>query len=403
MDAARLIDPEPGANPFELKYHHFSVVMNKRRRLAFFTACMIDGKTAKSIRRSDRKVSDLSATDPGLREVVGTLDGAEADSWSTDERLDREDYSGDEIYRKQKVPGFPKPLSKGRLARMFQKGHLVRRLDPAWGDETRALEAELDTFFWTNAAPQVGFFNQGTADEDQPGTGKGNLWRSAENYVLRNAVAEDQKVLSFTGPIFKDDDRPYRHIQIPGAFFKVTVWVEGGTLRSLALLVDQSQVFDAWPENIGSAEYLNTASEAEAFMDDKELEKVADFLSTVEQIEALTEIDFGDLVRNADVRHGSPPLEVHSDNDLPLAHGPVTGPTAIPGALTEPDGTPDDLREIRGIGPALQRLLNAHGVFHYGQIAAWGDAEIAIVASLLRFPGRIERDDWVGQARALMS
>jgi endonuclease G len=215
-DAAPLLEPEPGANPFELKYNHFSVVMNKRRRLAFFTACMIDGKTAKSIGRSSRKVSDLKATDSGLREAIESLDDAEADSWSTDPRIDREHYSGDEVYKGQKVPGHPDPRSKSRIARMFQKGHLVRRLDPAWGDETRALEAELDTFHWTNAAPQVGFFNQGTADEDQPGTGRGNLWRAAENYVLRNAVAEDQRVISFTGPVFRDDDREFRHLRIPG-------------------------------------------------------------------------------------------------------------------------------------------------------------------------------------------
>ena len=134
------------------------------------------------------------------------------------------------------------------------------------GDDDQALAAELDTFYWTNAAPQVGFFNQGTADEDQPGTGKGNLWRAAENYVLRNAVAEDQRVVSFTGPVFRDDDRPYRHIRIPGKFFKVTVWAENGHLRSLALLVDQSQVFDAWPESFGTQEFLDTATEAEAFL-----------------------------------------------------------------------------------------------------------------------------------------
>jgi len=400
-DAARLLDPEPGANPFELKYHHFSVVMNKRRRLAFFTACMIDGKTAKSIVRSTRKVSDLRATDTGLREAVGSLDDAEADSWAIDPRIAREHYSGNEIYKNQKVPGYPNPSSNARIARMFQKGHLVRRLDPAWGRDDRALAAEFDTFHWTNAAPQVGFFNQGTADEDQPGTGRGNLWRAAENYVLRNAVAEDQRVISFTGPVFRDDDRRYRQIRIPGKFFKLTAWVEDGELRTLALLVDQKQVFDAWPEALGTQEFLEQATEAEAFLDKGELDRVTDFLSTVREIEELTELDFGETVRRADVRSGAQPVEVRSENDLPLRGGTPNRSFRIPGAMVAPDGQADDLTEVRGIGRALQRVLNENGIFHFRQIATWGNTEIEAVDAVLRFPGRIVRDDWVGQATRL--
>lgn len=398
-DAASLLNPVPGANPFELKYHHFSVVMNKRRRLAFFTACMIDGKSAKSIGRSSRNISDLQATDRGLAETVAGLDGAEADSWSTDHRIDRSHYSGDEIYKKKRVPGFPNPRSKDRIARMFQKGHLVRRLDPAWGDESRALAAEIDTFFWTNAAPQVGFFNQGTAEEEQSGTGNGNLWRAAENYVLRNAVAEDQRVVSFTGPVLRDDDRPYRHIRIPGKFFKVTVWAENGQLRSLALLVDQSQVFDAWPESFGTQEFVDTSTEAEAYLDADELGRVQDFLATIEEIEGITELDFGPAVRAADVRKGQGSVVVETEDDLPLSGG--TRMTAIPGALDVPDGVEDDLTDIRGIGTSRKRRLNANGNFHFRQIAAWSDVEIEIVSDLLRFPGGIARDNWVNQAQAL--
>ncbi|MDJ0638063.1 MAG: DNA/RNA non-specific endonuclease [Paracoccaceae bacterium] len=395
-DAARLIDPEPGANPFELKYHHFSVVLNARRRLAFFTACMIDGATAKSINRKTGAVSLLSPFDPGLEE---SLDDAEGDSWRTDPRVERDTYSGGEVYKGQVVPGFPSPQSSGRIARMFQRGHLVRRIDPAWGSDARALAAERDTFHWTNAAPQVGFFNQGTADEDDPGTGNGNLWRAAENYVLRNAVAEDQRVVSFTGPVFRNNDRPFRHIKIPQDFFKVTVWVENGTLQALALLVNQSQVFDAWPEALGTPEFLASAEAAEAFLDDDELDRVTDFLSTVQEIEDLTGINFGDDVRAADVREGQGTVPV-SDDNLPIDGG---SGIAVPGALDAPDGAPDDLKRISGIGPALQRLLNDNGIFHFHQIAAWGPAEIAVVDTLLQFSGRIERDDWVAQAQDLMA
>lgn len=66
-----------------------------------------------------------------------------------------------------------------------------------------------------------------------------------------------------------------------------------------------------------------------------------------------------------------------------------------------PDGQADDLTEVRGIGRALQRVLNENGIFHFRQIATWGNTEIEAVDAVLRFPGRIVRDDWVGQATRL--
>jgi NADH-quinone oxidoreductase subunit E len=65
-------------------------------------------------------------------------------------------------------------------------------------------------------------------------------------------------------------------------------------------------------------------------------------------------------------------------------------------------GVADDLKLIRGIGPALEQLLNAQGVWHFDQIAAWKARDIAAVdARLGRFYGRITRDGWVRQARIL--
>ncbi len=381
-DVARLKSPPPGALPYELKYRHFSVVMNGRRRLALFTACVIDGATAKSVTRTTRVVTDFNGE---------SLEGAEGDSWAHDPRIRRDAYSGDEIYERQNIPGFPRNTG-ARQARMFQKGHLVRRLNPAWGDDATALEAEADTFYWTNAAPQVGFFNQGRADPNQPGTGQGKLWRVIEDYILENAAAEDLRVVSFTGPIFRDDDRAYRHIQIPARFFKVTVWVEAGTLKALALIADQAQVIDAWPENLDAAE-----AAGEAFLDPDQLDRVQDFLSTVADIEALTEIDFGPLVRSADMRAGSG-TEPAAPDDAPPVGG---GGRRLRGALAEPDGPADDLARIRGIGPALHSLLNANGVFHFRQIAAWTPDDIAVVDGFLKFRGRVVRDDWVGQAKRL--
>ncbi|WP_438728014.1 hypothetical protein ACR9YC_12145 [Parasphingorhabdus sp. DH2-15] len=62
-------------------------------------------------------------------------------------------------------------------------------------------------------------------------------------------------------------------------------------------------------------------------------------------------------------------------------------------------GEPDDLRQIKGVGPKLNTLLNSLGVSRFDQIAAWGEADIAEVDGHLgSFKGRISRDNWVDQA-----
>jgi NADH-quinone oxidoreductase subunit E len=74
---------------------------------------------------------------------------------------------------------------------------------------------------------------------------------------------------------------------------------------------------------------------------------------------------------------------------------------AQPKAASKPV-TPDDLKAISGIGPKLVKVLNARGIWTYGQIAALSGAEIALLDEQLGFAGRIGRDDWVGQAKALL-
>lgn len=65
-------------------------------------------------------------------------------------------------------------------------------------------------------------------------------------------------------------------------------------------------------------------------------------------------------------------------------------------------GTPDDLKKIKGVGPKLEKLLHRLGFFHFDQIAAWTADEIAWVDDNLEgFKGRVTRDEWVTQARAL--
>lgn len=63
----------------------------------------------------------------------------------------------------------------------------------------------------------------------------------------------------------------------------------------------------------------------------------------------------------------------------------------------------DDLKLISGVGPKLEGVLNDLGFYHFDQIAKWTSDEIAWVDSRLKFKGRIERDDWIGQASKLMS
>ena len=86
------------------------------------------------------------------------------------------------------------------------------------------------------------------------------------------------------------------------------------------------------------------------------------------------------------------------------AEAPATAEAVKPANLLDAarDGKPDDLKKISGVGPKLEEKLHANGIFHYDQVAAWTAAEIAYVDDQLSFKGRIERDDWIGQATELM-
>jgi predicted flap endonuclease-1-like 5' DNA nuclease/outer membrane murein-binding lipoprotein Lpp len=76
--------------------------------------------------------------------------------------------------------------------------------------------------------------------------------------------------------------------------------------------------------------------------------------------------------------------------------------TTPPFGLAEPDGEPDDLTEIVGIGKVFEQMLHELGVFHFRQIAAFGPVDVARINSELKeFRGRIEHDDWIGQAKEL--
>ena len=61
----------------------------------------------------------------------------------------------------------------------------------------------------------------------------------------------------------------------------------------------------------------------------------------------------------------------------------------------------DDLKRIRGIGVLIEKKLNSLGVTHYEQVANWTGADIERISNLLDFKGRIERENWIEQARIL--
>ena len=71
-----------------------------------------------------------------------------------------------------------------------------------------------------------------------------------------------------------------------------------------------------------------------------------------------------------------------------------------PAGIKKP-AKPDDLKLISGVGPKLEGVLNGLGIFKFAQVAKWNKAERDWVDGYLKFKGRIERDDWVRQAKAL--
>lgn len=76
--------------------------------------------------------------------------------------------------------------------------------------------------------------------------------------------------------------------------------------------------------------------------------------------------------------------------------------TFKPPVTDTPVENPDNLMELKGVGPRLAKTLYDMGIGHFATIAAWTPEDIRKIDSVLGpFAGRIERDDWVGQAKLL--
>ncbi|MGH8808913.1 MAG: DNA/RNA non-specific endonuclease, partial [Noviherbaspirillum sp.] len=167
---------DTGSDGNALPYMHFSVVMSESRRLPILTAVNIDGELKKKLKRKD--------------------------AWGFDPRIQKQNQVGHaEFY--------------GPAA--FDKGHMVRREDPGWGETAEeAALGEEDSFVYTNAVPQMPQLNQRT-------------WLSLEDYVLDNAKTEGFRISVFTGPVFRDGDPLFHDIQVPLDFWKVVVMIDADT------------------------------------------------------------------------------------------------------------------------------------------------------------------------------
>jgi endonuclease G len=246
---------QANAEAGELKYQHFSLKMNKLKRVAIFTATNIDGETYLNVDR-----------DSG--QVVG---GAEGESWIRDPRispnytLNQDFYSAWSIY--------------------FDRGHLTRRTDPTWGDDASAERANADTFHFSNCAPQHFRFNQTT-----------DYWQGAERYVLEKgatATQEGRKISVFQGPIYDDAiDRYADDTQIPSSFFKIIVWKGKGKVKSVGLIVDQIALLDEQRRGLKRPT-------------DETPINVSQWRVPIATIEQRTGLDFGKTIRDADTINAS--------------------------------------------------------------------------------------------------
>ena len=213
-----------GLSRYVLDYTHFSVLMCKSRRLAYYTAVNIDGTQEVLLRR--RRTP-----------------------WVFDGRIPERFQAGNDIYRHNDA----------------DRGHLVRRLDPVWGADAVAKLADRDTFHYTNAAPQHKNLNQRT-------------WLSLEDHLLRNAARKDLKITVFTGPVFREDDVVYRGLQIPEEFWKVVAMVNpSGDLHATAYLLSQRELIEDFEFVFGRFRTFQTSVQRIERLTDLDFGRLRDF------------------------------------------------------------------------------------------------------------------------------
>jgi predicted flap endonuclease-1-like 5' DNA nuclease len=133
----------------------------------------------------------------------------------------------------------------------------------------------------------------------------------------------------------------------------------------------------------------------------REIESLKAQLALAERVRARTESDLAVAQARAEAWLGG---AAQAGRGEPAAAEPTASGAAAerpPGLPGPRNGRGDDLRRIRGIGPKNEGVLNALGIYHYEQIASLTAAQVLWLDNYLKFHGRIARDDWVGQAKAL--
>lgn len=240
--AAKLEDGTP-----HLKYQKFTVVIHKQRRLALFTAANVDW------RKQSRLIDDRK---PSRRELNG-FEKDTSEDWVTDPRIPFDHQLPDYFYTKDD--------------KAFDKGHLVRRDDVAWGKTFEEMQkGNGDTFHTTNCSPQTSKFNQSKFKDFN--------WGELENMIEKQTSAE--KVCILSGPVLDPEDRFFHgkvksgvevSIQIPTRFWKIIITNKGGKPQAFGFVLDQDLadvdlheeliVPDAWKT------YMKPLKEIEEFFD----------------------------------------------------------------------------------------------------------------------------------------
>jgi endonuclease G len=198
-----------------IPYQNFSVVLNKKRRMAYFTAANID---------SSKKAKQPEAGKDYTRDGLGGLKENDSETWAVDSRIPGAHQLPDRFYNKDR--------------KAFDKGHIVQRDSVCWGkDYAQVQRANGDTYHVTNCSPQTSKYNQSAQGVDN--------WGDLENEILKQAKTE--KVSVFAGPIFADNDPEFHGvddfgpvvIQVPRKYWKVIIAEKAGKLQSFAFVLEQ--------------------------------------------------------------------------------------------------------------------------------------------------------------------
>jgi endonuclease G len=210
--AAKLLE---APTDYELKYHNFTIVMHETRRLAIYSAASV---------RGDQRYQKLERGDY-----------ADEGDWRRDPR----------IPAKAQLENF---YYKGNR---FDRGHLSRNEDLEFGPTTtKAIQSALDTFHYTNIAPQHDAFNRSNVHRGDDARGLDiALWGQLEKHILEQSIFVNPYAAQiFSGPVLDEGDPimdTFPDIPYPVRYWKVLAALDSNRkLFATAFLLDQSDVID---------------------------------------------------------------------------------------------------------------------------------------------------------------